>query len=822
MNSSFLESFGQLCQTSFESLLLISLIGGLVVLCAAAFHRLLKRWLAPGFLYLLWILVIIRFALFAVPESPTSLLNLFVQSTVVSDSLREVPPSRLIFASSPSVTLPSTEIQSVTDFHRIETDKSAAPMTHLILLLSLIWAIGMSWMGVRLLIGWLKIQRLLAATSEPSSELQSRFNCLRSRLCNNSRVSLRVTEELDTPAMFGFFRPKIFLPCWCLGDLTSQQLDLILAHELIHVRRYDGLIQLLAHLITIMHWFNPLVRVASRAMESCRELSCDQHVLEKMCRGNGSRTMRIYGKTILDIAERSIKSRLISPALLGGFLGNNEHLIKQRIEMLVGQKSKKKLGMILGVICAAILICCGFTTAQSDQQEVQSPKPGQIYSNPVITIPANADSLSPDNSVNGVQDNSFKLTTGLEILSGANICFIESIDAEQDFALFKVVDSSICKLEVESKNVIRLVALASGETSIRFADEQGEEIEYTVSVLPKPVTIVRGTTKRLKFTKKIPEIMIDSPEVINATPIAAAEIAVTGIEYGISKMIVTMHDRSCQDFQVQVVPDTRGLEEAIKESFPGADIQLQAFASNIVMKGTAPKEHLTRIEELANTVSDVPVVNQVTDNQLIAIKVEVYELDKKKLTDLGIEFNGRKVATTMDLLSADRKSTKDGDIAFEVLDGTDSAFSRLLTELEERSIAQLMDQPTLVARDQKAAEFLSGGEVPITTQDENGKKKIEFRPFGTILHITPAIQDEESLTLEIRAEFSKLDEELGVDGVPGFRVRRLNTGLEMELGKTVAIVGDSPDSRVEDNAEKERVLLITPRLVRKIDGLLDR
>ena len=72
-----------------------------------------------------------------------------------------------------------------------------------------------------------------------------------------------------------------------------------------------------------------------------------------------------------------------------------------------------------------------------------------------------------------------------------------------------------------------------------------------------------------------------------------------------------------------------------------------------------------------------------------------------------------------------------------------------------------------------------------------GTNSIEYRPFGTKLDVVPIIHGQGQLTLEIRAEVSEVAADLAGDaGVPGFRVRRVNTGVKMKAGHTLALAGD--------------------------------
>ena len=157
-------------------------------------------------------------------------------------------------------------------------------------------------------------------------------------------------------------------------------------------------------------------------------------------------------------------------------------------------------------------------------------------------------------------------------------------------------------------------------------------------------------------------------------------------------------------------------------------------------------------------------------------------------------------------------------------------------------MAKLLDEPTLVSKDGRPAEFLSGGEVPFQVSAGLGTNTIEFRPFGTKLDIVPIILGGGRLTLEVRAEVSEIDNTISTqDGIPGFRVRRVNTAVDMPVGHTLALAGDFREElevtkrgapklmdhpfwgaafrkTEEVKTETELVFLMTPKFIDAVDA----
>jgi len=170
------------------------------------------------------------------------------------------------------------------------------------------------------------------------------------------------------------------------------------------------------------------------------------------------------------------------------------------------------------------------------------------------------------------------------------------------------------------------------------------------------------------------------------------------------------------------------------------------------------------------------VVNQlqVNGNQNIAIKVEVYEVSRTKLRELGVDwavFAGdiRAFTSISDILSistdGELQTSNDDTFSFGVLDDGDF-FQTVIKALEQNNVAKLLDQPVLVAQNGRPAEFLSGGEIPIQTAAGLGSTQVEFRPFGTKLDMVPIVHGNGELTLEVRAEVSEVAPELANNGIP--------------------------------------------------------
>jgi bla regulator protein BlaR1 len=88
-----------------------------------------------------------------------------------------------------------------------------------------------------------------------------------------------LTDSSIEPGVFGVFRPVLLLPADVADRLSPVQLQTVVAHELVHVRRRDNLWAALHAIVQAIFWFNPLVWWLGGRLVAEREQACDEAVL---------------------------------------------------------------------------------------------------------------------------------------------------------------------------------------------------------------------------------------------------------------------------------------------------------------------------------------------------------------------------------------------------------------------------------------------------------------------------------------------------------------------------------------------------------------
>ncbi len=106
--------------------------------------------------------------------------------------------------------------------------------------------------------------------------------------------------------------------------------------------------------------------------------------------------------------------------------------------------------------------------------------------------------------------------------------------------------------------------------------------------------------------------------------------------------------------------------------------------------------------------------------------------------------------------------------------------------LVEQGMIKTIQQATLVTEAGREAEYLSGGTIviPVATFQQIG---FEERDFGLELEITPILDFENRVKLEVDMEYSEVDFALGVGDYPGFRTNQIRSTVNMMEGQSVLI-----------------------------------
>jgi len=172
-------------------------------------------------------------------------------------------------------------------------------------------------------------------------------------------VPVYESAAIDTPCLFGFLRPSVYITPEVMADTTAQRH--VLAHELTHYRHGDHLWSLLRCVAVTLHWYNPLVWAAAVFSQKDGELACDEGALRRL--GNDERTS--YARTLLGLTCVGYKGVLTAATSMTG----SESDLKTRIKRIVANPKMTAAAVI--VVAAAMLLtgCAVFTAEKTSPVE---------------------------------------------------------------------------------------------------------------------------------------------------------------------------------------------------------------------------------------------------------------------------------------------------------------------------------------------------------------------------------------------------------------------------------------------------------------------
>lgn len=181
--------------------------------------------------------------------------------------------------------------------------------------LVLVWTFGVVAMTWRAWHQWCAIERIAKRHAQASPELERLLGVLARQFGLLRNICVLVSDHIDTPTLIGWLKPVVLLPTAVALGFPRQQLELILAHELGHLRRYDHLVNLAQAVLETLLFYHPVVHWISGEVRNEREICCDRLVL-RLTRGEP----REYALALASLEEMRATAPRLALAATGGVL----------------------------------------------------------------------------------------------------------------------------------------------------------------------------------------------------------------------------------------------------------------------------------------------------------------------------------------------------------------------------------------------------------------------------------------------------------------------------------------------------------------------
>ena len=322
------------------SLFQMSVAGGvlilfIVVIRAVAIHRLPKTTF-----FVLWLIAALRLLL---PLSIPLPGGLPVNVASISDAVQDFAAQNFVQGNEEGSSSTQAPPSFAPDVEPGEQFQATAQEIERVPVFVVVWLAGSLLLAAYFTISYLRsLQKFRMSLPDNTPYVQ--------RWLSEHRITrpleVRSSDLISSPLTYGILRPVILLPKK-IDRSDETALQYVLAHEYIHIRRFDAITKILFAATLCVHWFNPLVWVMYVLANRDVELSCDGCVLRML----GEKEKSAYARALIRMEER--KSGM--SALYSHF---SKNAITERIEAIM--KFKKTS---IAACALALVVTVGATTA---------------------------------------------------------------------------------------------------------------------------------------------------------------------------------------------------------------------------------------------------------------------------------------------------------------------------------------------------------------------------------------------------------------------------------------------------------------------------
>jgi len=244
------------------------------------------------------------------------------------------------------------------------------------------WLLGVAFFSLRTAGGFVLLERERRKRSSVVSErvLEICYN-LQDQLGIRRAIRYCECKWLQAPAVVGWFRPIVFLPVTALTGLSEEQLQLVIAHELAHIRRFDPFVNVFQVCVETLLFYHPAVWWLNKKIRAEREHCCDEMAVD-LC-GNAVEYARA-----LTLMEEWRSAPVFAMAA-------NRGPLTERILRVLGLKTfgagMRGIGLATSLLCLGTALIAGntllgiahpksvragfFLQSEPSSQNVATPRP---------------------------------------------------------------------------------------------------------------------------------------------------------------------------------------------------------------------------------------------------------------------------------------------------------------------------------------------------------------------------------------------------------------------------------------------------------------
>lgn len=368
-----------------------------------------------------------------------------------------------------------------------------------------LWLVGFVFYFSQLIASGIRVHRLrMKAQPIRDSRLYSHLSAIVREVSRKRPPILQTIPGSGSPMLMGIFKPTILIPEQLLKHCSSQELKLVLGHEVAHLARRDLWWNWLGAIVHTVFFFHPLVWWASKRAMISQELACDERVLRREHEQVGE-----YAKLLLKVLVLEKNKPLGSLGTVG--VAGEAGTLKERLLAMKNRTEKRSgwwTGSVLTVTCAALVLPWQLVAQEkenaSQEKSAAEQKVDKEASASTSVRSSSSSSQSTGSSRPMTRVFSSSNGTGRTIATGGSsdqdvVVNESSSDQSNVQSLVHTQDGKTLKIEVRDGKftVTRSTKTEAESKSETFKFESADEFK---SKLPEEFARYQSMTKRRPST----------------------------------------------------------------------------------------------------------------------------------------------------------------------------------------------------------------------------------------------------------------------------------------------------------------------------------
>ncbi len=362
------------------------------------------------------------------------------------------------------------------------------------------------------------------------------------------------------------------------------------------------------------------------------------------------------------------------------------------------------------------------------------------------------------------------------------------------------------------------------------------------------VFVPKSRSELVVVPRDIAEVVIADPDIADVHVIGSKRVIFIGKKIGrTNAKLFDKDNKIIRQFDVVVGYDLPAIRKALHTYLPHERIAVGLVNTSIAISGevsdaaTADKA-LSIVNKFINQPSDASgagassggasaaptggggasaasgggatgaesVLNllKISTGQQVMLRVRVGEIQRNAMKNLGVSLttfggNGKVNFATGDSIGSfdtgstnflTRTTPSSAGLLFGTATSNGLSLTGALEALETQGLLKLLAEPDLVAMSGEKAEFLAGGQFPITVPQIGGGtavNTVQFQPYGVSVQFVPYVLSDDRIRIVVEPEVSEIDEsgQIQTGTTPALITRRAKTTVELAPGESFMIAG---------------------------------